>query len=169
MATAESVKTKIRGLIDSANSTTGNTDADLTTAVDSLIAGYGSGGGGEDITGIIIDQYDTSVHAHRRFRAIGVEYLQAGMVTNIGPYLQTIELDMVRIASTTQIDGFAFRNLSSVTKITFKNKVDSIGATAFSGATNTALVVNVPWAEGAVANAPWGCTNATINYNYTGE
>jgi hypothetical protein len=27
----------------------------------------------------------------------------------------------------------------------------------------------VPWAEGAVANAPWGATNATINYNYTGE
>ena len=46
MATAESVKTKIRGLIDSANTATGNTDTDLTTAVSSLIAGYGSGGGG---------------------------------------------------------------------------------------------------------------------------
>ena len=23
--------------------------------------------------------------------------------------------------------------------------------------------------EGAVASAPWGATNATINYNYTGE
>ena len=46
MATAESVKTKIRGMIDSANTATGNTDTDLTTAVSSLIAGYGSGGGG---------------------------------------------------------------------------------------------------------------------------
>lgn len=27
--------------------------------------------------------------------------------------------------------------------------------------------INVPWAEGAVANAPWGATNATITYNYT--
>lgn len=28
--------------------------------------------------------------------------------------------------------------------------------------------INVPWAEGAVSGAPWGATNATINYNYTG-
>lgn len=28
--------------------------------------------------------------------------------------------------------------------------------------------INVPWAEGAVENAPWGATNATINYNYIG-
>lgn len=49
MATAESVKTKIQGLIDSANAATGNTDADLTSAVGSLIAGYGSGGGEEEI------------------------------------------------------------------------------------------------------------------------
>lgn len=27
--------------------------------------------------------------------------------------------------------------------------------------------INVPWSEGEVANAPWGATNATINYNYT--
>ena len=26
----------------------------------------------------------------------------------------------------------------------------------------------LPRAEGAVANAPWGATNAKINYNYTG-
>lgn len=44
MATAESVKGKIQGLIDSANTATGNTDADLSTAVGSLIAGFGQGG-----------------------------------------------------------------------------------------------------------------------------
>lgn len=41
MATAESVKTKIQGLIDSANTTTGNSDTDLTTAVNTLISGFG--------------------------------------------------------------------------------------------------------------------------------
>lgn len=46
MATADSVKSKIQGLIDQSNATTGNTDADLTTAVNSLIAGFGAGGGG---------------------------------------------------------------------------------------------------------------------------
>jgi hypothetical protein len=28
--------------------------------------------------------------------------------------------------------------------------------------------INVPWAQDAVANAPWGATNATINYNHVG-
>lgn len=28
--------------------------------------------------------------------------------------------------------------------------------------------INVPWAEGEVAGAPWGAVNATINYNYKG-
>lgn len=46
MATAESVKQKIQGLISNANNTTGNTDATLTNAVNSLIAGFGTGGGG---------------------------------------------------------------------------------------------------------------------------
>lgn len=45
MATAESVKQKIQGLISNANNTTGNTDATLTDAVNSLIAGFGTGGG----------------------------------------------------------------------------------------------------------------------------
>lgn len=43
MATADGVKNKIQGLIDSANATTGNTDTDLTTAVNALIAGFSSG------------------------------------------------------------------------------------------------------------------------------
>lgn len=43
MATAESVKQKIQGLISNANNTTGNTDATLTNAVKSLIAGFGTG------------------------------------------------------------------------------------------------------------------------------
>lgn len=45
MATADGVKTKIQGLIDSANAVTGQTDADMSSAVATLIAGYGSSGG----------------------------------------------------------------------------------------------------------------------------
>ena len=46
MVTAESVKAKLQGLIATANATTGNADADLTTAVHALVAGFGQGGGG---------------------------------------------------------------------------------------------------------------------------
>lgn len=46
MVTADSVKAKLQGLIAKANEVTGNTDADLTTAVNALVAGFGQGGGG---------------------------------------------------------------------------------------------------------------------------
>lgn len=49
MATAESVKAKIQGLIDQSNEATGKEDTDLTAAVGSLIAGFGQGGAGEAI------------------------------------------------------------------------------------------------------------------------
>ena len=45
MATADGVKSKLQGLIDSANATTGAKDITLTAAMNTLIAGYGSGGG----------------------------------------------------------------------------------------------------------------------------
>lgn len=44
MATADSVKQKMRGLLTAANDATGKADHDLTEAVASLIAGFGSGG-----------------------------------------------------------------------------------------------------------------------------
>lgn len=45
MATADSVKTKLQGLIDKANAATNGSDTNLTTALDRLIAGFGKGGG----------------------------------------------------------------------------------------------------------------------------
>ena len=50
--------------------------------------------------------------------------------------------------------------------MTFMGTPESIASNAFVYCTNL-TTINVPWAEGAVANAPWGATNATINYNYT--
>lgn len=44
MATADSVKAKIQGLIDTSNSTTGQNDTDLTSAINHLKEGYGQGG-----------------------------------------------------------------------------------------------------------------------------
>ena len=43
MATADSVKTKLQNLLQSANTATGNADGNLTDAVASLIEGFGSG------------------------------------------------------------------------------------------------------------------------------
>lgn len=70
-------------------------------------------------------------------------------------------------AGVTDVLQQAFYNCTGLTTITFKSKPSQIYSDAFSGCTNL-TTINVPWAEGAVANAPWGATNATINYNYTG-
>ena len=69
-------------------------------------------------------------------------------------------------AGLTSIGGSAFYNCSALQEITFNSK-PSINSTAFKNCYQL-LTINVPWAEGEVANAPWGATNATINYNYTG-
>ena len=52
--------------------------------------------------------------------------------------------------------------------LTFQGTPETISKTAFRYCDNL-TTINVPWAEGAVANAPWGATNATINYNYVAK
>ena len=70
-------------------------------------------------------------------------------------------------SSLKSIGARAFYYNSSLTSLTFKGTPTSISNNAFDSCSNL-TTINVPWAEGAVANAPWGATNATINYNYTG-
>lgn len=72
-------------------------------------------------------------------------------------------------AGVTSIGHSSFQNCKGIKKVTFEGiPTGMISSSAFTGCTNL-TVINVPWAEGAVPNAPWGATNATINYNYTGE
>ena len=66
------------------------------------------------------------------------------------------------------IGASAFYRCTKLASITFKGTPTTVASSAFQRCTNI-KIINVPWAEGAVANAPWGATNATINYNYTGE
>ena len=51
-----------------------------------------------------------------------------------------------------------------VKKVTWMGTPSSIAASAFYGADNLTDIY-VPWAEGEVANAPWGATNATVHYS----
>jgi hypothetical protein len=69
-------------------------------------------------------------------------------------------------AGVKSVDNFSLSS-SNLSAVTFKGKPTTIGSSAFYACFNP-LTINVPWAEGEVANAPWGATNATINYNYTG-
>ena len=59
----------------------------------------------------------------------------------------------------------AFRNCTSLTEVKIYKKCN-VNANTFTQCDNL-LDIYVPWAEGEVANAPWGATNATIHYNTT--
>ena len=59
-----------------------------------------------------------------------------------------------------------FQSCTALTNVTFKGTPSAMSTSVFSGCT-ALTTINVPWSEGEVANAPWGATNATINYNYT--
>lgn len=64
------------------------------------------------------------------------------------------------------IEGAAFFGCTGLTSVTFKGTPKSISDTTF-GECDNLTEIKVPWAEGAVKNAPWGATNAKITYNYT--
>ena len=51
--------------------------------------------------------------------------------------------------------------------IFFKGTPELISGRAFWSQGNITDIY-VPWSNGKVAGAPWGATNATIHYNYTG-
>ena len=69
-------------------------------------------------------------------------------------------------AGITEINTGAFKSCDSLSTVTFLGTPTLIADTAFSRC--SALTdIYVPWSEGAVANAPWGATNATIHYNHT--
>ena len=66
-----------------------------------------------------------------------------------------------------RIGSLAFSMCKGLTELTFMGTPTSIASNAFQNCINL-TTINVPWAEGAVADAPWGAANATIHYNYTG-
>jgi hypothetical protein len=147
----------------------GKVFVDATGAVVTGTAEVGGGSSGE-LTGIFF--YDENLTEGRmtKCKVNGVTAI-ANYTAYTNAVLDEIEINLYSNPQTgSYISSTAFYNCPRVTKITFKSKVDNIHNRAFYNVgTAQACVVNVPWAEGEVAAAPWGLTTATINYNYTGE
>lgn len=76
--------------------------------------------------------------------------------------------DIVIPSNIETIGDQVFYSCTKLANVTFKGTPVSIGANTFGGCSALATI-NVPWAEGAVAGAPWGAPSSTINYNYTEE
>ena len=90
-------------------------------------------------------------------------------VTSIGEqafYGCALLQNIVIPASVTTIGENAFGFCSQLSTVTFNGAPTTLPYLFVSCSKLT--TINVPWSEGEVAGAPWGATNATINYNYTG-
>ena len=77
------------------------------------------------------------------------------------------KLETMRVHSgINEIKNQSFSGCTNLIEVTFEGTPTTINGLAFYNCKNL-TTINVPWSEGEVANAPWGATNATINYNYT--
>ena len=108
-------------------------------------------------------------HAFLRCTNLALTSLPSGLTSiGDGAFIDCTNLVLTSLPSGIKSIGvYALKNCTGLTSITFTGKPTTISSSAFAGCTNL-TTINVPWAEGEVANAPWDATNATINYGYTG-
>ena len=109
-------------------------------------------------------------HAFYEYTNLALTSLPSGL-TSIGAYAFSgcTNLALTSLPSgVTNISSYAFNHCTKLTSITFEGTPTTISHTAFINCTNI-TTINVTWAEGEVAGAPWGAYKATINYNYTGS
>ena len=147
------------------------------------IVGTATGGGGAtepyieetyndsgNLTNVVMHGY-TSIgnYAFYGCSSLALTSLPAGITSiNDSAFSNCSNLALTSLpAGITSISNYAFYNCTGLTTITFEGTPTTIASNVFYGCANL-TTINVPWAEGAVANAPWGATNVTINYNYTG-
>lgn len=88
----------------------------------------------------------------------------------MGAFSTCPNIKNLEFPSTVRTIGWsAFTGLTGLETVTFLGTPKEIGVQFSSAVFPTSVkTINVPWAEGEVAGAPWGATSAQINYNYTG-
>ena len=109
-------------------------------------------------------------YAFRNCASLAITSLPSGLIAIHGNAFQNCSsLSITSLPSGLDlIQNAAFQNCTNLTSIVFEGTPTSFESDVFLDCTNL-TDIKVPWAEGAVAGAPWGATNATITYNYTGE
>lgn len=154
--------------------------------VNSFILGYTEGkkksGGGDVSSSFDADTYFS----------VGLEELNLEKATTLRVYAISYAVGLKRLTfpKLETLNMFSISSCSSITSLTFPKSFKSCSSMAVSACVNLAEVtfegtptgsiasmfnacnnlktINVPWAQGEVAGAPWGATAATINYNYGG-
>ncbi len=177
MATAESVKSKLQGLLDSANDKTGSADTTLTDAVDRLISGYGqSGSGGNALAWSILDRTVESITAGAELTKFGEKALMpaANIHTINAPYVtyldsecfrQCLALKNVNLGVVTNINARAFYGCTALEQLEIQageNLTLTSGTpAAFQGCTSLKYV-DLDVCKGISLNTFNGCAKLSV-------
>ena len=150
---------KLTAIADAIRSKTGGTDSLTLDQMAGEIDNIQSGGATEPYIEEVYNSYgaliNVNMHGYTKIRRCAFYDCTLLALTSLP-------------SDITSIGKSAFNNCTGLTSITFEGTPTSINSSSFSNCSNL-TTINVPWSEGAVSGAPWGATNATINYNYTGE
>lgn len=145
MATADSVKTKLQGLIDTANATTGKEDATLTAAVSSLVDGFGSGGGNAEAYLAMINGTDVIKGGCTVVIPEGVtrvpKYLYSDILRN-GIFHLVLSSGVKKIGEQSFF-GIGMSAADRGSTVRLNDDLEIIGANAFSNASNC-VFKNIP-------------------------
>lgn len=174
-----SVYEKMTTIADAIRSKTGGTELLTLDGVAEAIAGISTGGGGDGVLISILEgtatdlvlpdglvDLKTILNKSASMKSVTFPDTLETIGVAAFAYLSRLNTPIVFPASLKSIDNNAFNSCYQIPSVTFKGTPESIHSGAFNGAIANG-VINCPWAEGEVANAPWGASSATINYNYT--
>lgn len=139
MATSESVKNKINGLITQANGVTKRTDTNLTDAVGALIEGYGTSEavdfmvqGGYDADGFDYSSSTITTVRPYAFQNVAVKNVNLPNVTTLGKYaFDNSYLVSINIPSVTSIETYTFNRCMNLKSVIATNASGTLYSNAF--------------------------------------
>ena len=120
---------------------------------------------GASITSLPAGVTSIGTNAFSNWNQLALTSLPEGVtVIGYGAFIGCYNLALTTIpAGVKIIDEYAFLG-TGLTSLTFKGTPTSMADNIFAYCEKITDIY-VPWAEGAVDNAPWGAANATVHYN----
>lgn len=168
------VKNAMSALEEKGVDTQGKNSDDLAQLIDSIETGGGDNQLDEFLLGTIenvVVPYGATIIRQYTFcdvtslKNIQIPETVSTIATSAFQRCSQLELTEIQKGVKT-FAPIVFNNCSKLVEITFNSTPNTIAGSAFSNCENL-KTINVPWKYGEVANAPWGATNAAINYDFT--
>jgi len=108
--------------------------------------------------------YDTESYAVAEFLANTMTTINNNYAKKIKSacFENATALTTASFGAITTIESSAFSGCTALTTVTLPSTLTAIASTAFNGCSN--LTINIDLPSDTISGAPWGATNATINW-----